>query len=168
VDIGKAYFFRAGSALDDLADLTWTGEGSEDRFGKAVAGGFDWNADGAADCAVGAYTSDHNTDLDAGACFVFFGGAMLDGMADTVLTGSGPDAAWNRRPQGWTGSGSTYGTDPSKRRQGAVGWGENTSCSIAWAETGRHGKALLHGRASSILVKKFFAFSQTKKILPRL
>jgi hypothetical protein len=92
VDIGKAYFFRAGAALDDLADLTWTGESSEDRFGKAVAGGFDWNDDGAADCAVGAYTSDHNADQDAGACFVFAGGALLDGVADTVLTGSGPDA----------------------------------------------------------------------------
>ncbi|MFQ5599951.1 MAG: FlgD immunoglobulin-like domain containing protein [Candidatus Krumholzibacteriia bacterium] len=87
VDAGKAYVFRAGPALDPIPDLILSGSVIGDRFGSAVAGGFDWDGDGAADLAVGA--PDHDAGgAGAGACFVFLGGALLDAAADSTLLGS--------------------------------------------------------------------------------
>jgi hypothetical protein len=92
VDAGKAYLFCAGTALDSEADLTFTGTAAQDRFGKAVAAGFDWNGDGEADLAVGASGYDDGTRADAGAGFVFFAGDLLDATPDTTVIGSVADA----------------------------------------------------------------------------
>lgn len=89
VDAGKAYLFRAGTVLDSTADLTFTGSGTEDRLGAAVAARLDWNGDAAGDIAVGAPDYDDAGTLDAGACYVFFGGGMLDATADTMIVGPG-------------------------------------------------------------------------------
>lgn len=88
VDAGKAYLFHAGAILDSTPDLTLDGELAGDLLGQAVAAGFDWNDDGALDLAVGASGVDRDTLTDAGACYVFLAGDLLDALADTVISGS--------------------------------------------------------------------------------
>jgi hypothetical protein len=92
VDAGKAYLYQAGAALDSTADLILSGEHATGYLGKSVTAGFDWNGDGQGDFAVGASGVDSDGLDAAGACYVFFAGDLLDAMADTVITGSFPDA----------------------------------------------------------------------------
>ena len=90
-DAGRAWFFRAGDALDAVADCRFDGTSAGALFGSAIAAGFDWDSDGNADLAVGA-PGDDAGGLDAGRCLLFFGGGGLDAVADASIVGSGASA----------------------------------------------------------------------------
>lgn len=89
-DAGRGYLFHAGSALDSLPDLTFSGSEAGGRFGLSVTAGFDWNGDGGLDLAFGAPDHDEGG-IDAGRVSVFFGGSVVDAEADTSWTGSAGD-----------------------------------------------------------------------------
>lgn len=87
-DRDSSFNYRAGSVFlfyGGPGGLTWLpawsagGSASGERYGSALAGGADFNADGYSDIAIGAhrYNADHP---DEGAVFVFYGGS--EGLAD--------------------------------------------------------------------------------------
>ena len=86
---GQAYIFFGGASMDTTADVVFTGEAAGDFFGNAVACAGDVNGDGYSDVIVGAYYSDANG-VESGRAYVFFGGAVMDNMADVALTGEAP------------------------------------------------------------------------------
>lgn len=85
-NVGRAYVFHGGRAADSSPDWMLTGEDDGDFFGYAVAGLGDINRDGYGDVAIGA---PNNSDLGhhAGRCYIYWGGAEADDIADLVLTG---------------------------------------------------------------------------------
>lgn len=94
---GRVYVFFGGSNLADLdlssggpADATFNGATVLDTFGLSLATG-DVNDDGVADLLVGAAHQDTGA-FDAGAVYVFYGGAGLTGV--DLATGGAADAAF--------------------------------------------------------------------------
>ena len=85
---GRAYVFYNGSIVTENAtgaDVIITGEASS-RFGTSMTSG-DFNADGKADLAVGAYGYSSYT----GRAYVFYNGAIITknaSSADAIITGS--------------------------------------------------------------------------------
>ena len=90
-DTGAAYLYFGSVTPDSTADLIFKGQNTGDGFGVVVRSGFDLNADGYDDMAIGAwlYDTDGDTDelTDAGRLYVFFGGDTLDTVPDLILTG---------------------------------------------------------------------------------
>jgi hypothetical protein len=84
---GAAYVFFGGASMDAVADLTLLGAAAGDRFGQAVAAAGDVSYDGYDDVIVGAPNSDA-AGTDAGAAYVFCGGATPDAVADVRLRGA--------------------------------------------------------------------------------
>jgi hypothetical protein len=83
---GKAYLFRGGSSMDNVADLAVSGAGSlAGYFGYSVAGAGDANGDGFGDLLVGAYGENGGN----GRAYLFRGGASLDPASDLTLSGNG-------------------------------------------------------------------------------
>lgn len=84
---GAAYIHYGGPTADANADVTLTGEASNNQFGISVAGLGDVNADGYPDVIVGA--QGHST--LTGRAYIFYGGPSLvsEGAAnaDVILTG---------------------------------------------------------------------------------
>jgi hypothetical protein len=83
---GKAYIYFGGASMNTAADAVLPGEATSDDFGHSLAGAGDVNGDGFADVIVGASGNDAGG-TDAGAAYVFLGGAIMDTVADVVLTG---------------------------------------------------------------------------------
>ncbi|MCP4251430.1 MAG: hypothetical protein GY778_30710, partial [bacterium] len=83
---GRAYVYYGGPGADATADLTFTGEAPDDRFGRSVGTADDVNGDGFADLIVGAYRNDAGG-TDAGRAYVYYGGPEADATADLTLTG---------------------------------------------------------------------------------
>ncbi|MFQ5508306.1 MAG: hypothetical protein ACE5FN_03105 [Leptospirillia bacterium] len=90
---GAAYLFLGGASPDATVDLTLLGQNFSDGFGVEVESGFDLNADGADDFAVGAWLWDapDGTATDTGRTYVFFGctpfNCIPDGVPDLIMTG---------------------------------------------------------------------------------
>jgi len=82
--IARIYFGAAGATMNDVADLTLTGENTYDRFGTSVSGAGYFNNDAYADVIVGA--PGYNT-LRPGKVYIFYGGESMDATADYTLTG---------------------------------------------------------------------------------
>ncbi len=80
---GKAYIYFGGPAMDNTADVTMEGEAALHYFAFSVAAAGDVNGDGYADVIVGAYGST----VYAGRAYIFFGGAVMDNIADKVMEG---------------------------------------------------------------------------------
>jgi hypothetical protein len=81
--IGRCYIYYGGSSMDNIADVTMTGEASGNYFGCSVSGAGDLNSDGYDDVIVGAYRYSGLT----GRCYIYCGGSSMDNVADVVLTG---------------------------------------------------------------------------------
>ncbi len=81
---------RAASAQSSNAlaseFLTVWGQYANDAFGAAISGGGDFDGDGAADFAVGAYGYPNRTSF--GRVAVYRGGAALDGVPDWSVSGT--------------------------------------------------------------------------------
>lgn len=87
---GNAYLFLGGPSMNTTADLIFTGENQEDRFGAPVACAGDVNGDGYSDMLVGAYLAD-NDESNNGKTYLFLGNS--DNIADAIFTG-GVEEGW--------------------------------------------------------------------------
>ena len=81
--IGKCYIYLGGSSMDNVSDITMTGEGIVNFFGASVAGAGDVNDDGYSDVIVGAY----GYNSFAGRSYIYFGGSSMNGISDVIMTG---------------------------------------------------------------------------------
>ncbi|MBN2487074.1 MAG: FG-GAP repeat protein, partial [Bacteroidales bacterium] len=85
---GRVYIYFGSGAMDDGADIIFTGEYTYNLLGAAVTGGADLNADGFDDVVVGASGYNGQT----GRVYVLFGGAEMDNVPDVVLNGEAGSA----------------------------------------------------------------------------
>ena len=80
---GKSYVYFGGSTMNNIADVTMTGEAVGNYFGGSVSTAGDVNRDGYSDVIVGAYGNNGNT----GKSYVYFGGSTMNNIADLTMTG---------------------------------------------------------------------------------
>ena len=69
--------------MDNTADVTMTGEGTNNIFGNSVSTAGDVNGDGYSDVIVGASYYNSQT----GRAYIYFGGASMNNTADVTMTG---------------------------------------------------------------------------------
>jgi hypothetical protein len=86
-DRGQASLFFGGASMDNLADVTFTGENDGDQLGFSVALPGDVNGDGFADLLVGAFLADGGGE-DRGEAYLFYGGPSVDNTPDLTFTGA--------------------------------------------------------------------------------
>ena len=86
IDIGRAYVFFGGAAMNNTPDLIMQGEAGFENFGTVVSSDGDVNGDGYSDVVVGSPTYS-GTFTYSGRTYVFFGGAAMDNTADVIMTG---------------------------------------------------------------------------------
>jgi hypothetical protein len=89
IGAGYVWVFFGGTSFDTTADLHLLGELSGSAFGCAVTSG-DVNGDGCDDIIVGSYCYNGFT-LD-GRVYVYYGGALLDSLADVIIDGHDSEA----------------------------------------------------------------------------
>jgi hypothetical protein len=80
---GRAYIYFGGSTMNNVADVIMTGEGTNTQFGISVSEAGDVNGDGYSDVIVGA--SVYNSSM--GRAYIFFGGDVMNNVADVIMTG---------------------------------------------------------------------------------
>lgn len=80
---GRAFIFFGGSSMDNVADISMTGEGSYNFFGFSVASAGDVNGDGYCDAMIGAT----GYGASAGKVYIYFGGLSMDNVEDVTITG---------------------------------------------------------------------------------
>ncbi|NQV51361.1 MAG: FG-GAP repeat protein [Candidatus Marinimicrobia bacterium] len=80
---GRVYVFFGGTAMDTIVDITLSGEGFSDVFGKSISAAGDINNDGYDDIIIGA----KNYDSDRGRAYIYFGATSMDDNADVIMTG---------------------------------------------------------------------------------
>jgi hypothetical protein len=80
---GRTYIYYGGATMNNVADVTMTGEAAGDKFGVSVASAGDVNGDGYADAIVGAsgYSSGQ------GRAYIYYGGSSMDSSADLTMSG---------------------------------------------------------------------------------
>ncbi|MBS1517960.1 MAG: FG-GAP repeat protein [Bacteroidetes bacterium] len=83
IGTGRAYVFFGGSPMNNFADLTMDGEGSNNSFGTSVSTAGDVNGDGFSDVVVGA----PGNSSAKGKAYIYFGGTSLNNDPDVVMTG---------------------------------------------------------------------------------
>ncbi|MBP9211284.1 MAG: FG-GAP repeat protein [Bacteroidetes bacterium] len=81
--VGRAYLYFGGATMDNIVDVTMTGEASGVWFGVSVSTAGDLNGDGYSDVVVGAFGYANNS----GRAYVYFGGLRMNNTADKTLTG---------------------------------------------------------------------------------
>ena len=69
--------------MDNVADVTFTGESANNYFGLSVSSAGDLNGDGYSDIVTGAKRYNSYT----GKAYVYFGSSSMDNTADLTLTG---------------------------------------------------------------------------------
>ncbi len=82
---GKAYVYYGGLSMNNIADLTVTGETDYIYLGWSVSSAGDVNGDDYDDIIVSAPLYNGNT----GRAGIFFGGTIMDNTADLILTPPG-------------------------------------------------------------------------------
>lgn len=80
---GRAYVYFGGSSMNNVSDVTMTGEQVSDKFGSSVSSAGDLNGDGYADVIVGAYGYSTNT----GRVYIYYGGLAMNSGSDLRITG---------------------------------------------------------------------------------
>ena len=81
---GRAYLYYGGATMNNVIDITMTGEAVYNNFGLSVSGAGDVNGDGYSDVIVGADRYNSYT----GRAYLYFGGAVMNDVADVIMTGS--------------------------------------------------------------------------------
>jgi len=82
---GSAYVYHGNSSMDNIADITMTGEGNGNYFGYSVSGAGDVNNDTFDDVIVGANYYNSGT----GRVYIYYGGSSMNSSADVTITGEG-------------------------------------------------------------------------------
>jgi len=82
---GRAYIFYGGSSMDNIADVTMTGEAMGNDFGNSVSTAGDVNGDGYSDVIVGAYS--YYYQVEKGRAYIYYGGTNMNNVADVIMTG---------------------------------------------------------------------------------
>ncbi|MBK9227157.1 MAG: FG-GAP repeat protein [Ignavibacteria bacterium] len=80
---GRAYIYFGGEILNNIPDVTMTGEGTGNFFGGSVSTAGDVNGDGYSDVIVGAQGYSSNT----GRAYIYLGGVVMNNIADLIITG---------------------------------------------------------------------------------
>jgi hypothetical protein len=83
---GQAYiYYGGGSSMDTDADVTMTGQASQNYFGFSVASAGDVNGDGFADAIVGG----HRYFFGTGRAYIYYGGSLMNPNpdADVIMDG---------------------------------------------------------------------------------
>jgi len=80
---GRAYVFYGSASMNNVADMTMTGESTNNYFGISVSTAGDVNGDGYSDCIVGAKGYSTST----GRVYLYYGGASMNNVADLIMTG---------------------------------------------------------------------------------
>lgn len=80
---GRVYVYLGGNGMNSTADLVISGEALNNYFGYSVSEAGDVNNDGYDDFVVGASRYSTYT----GRAYLFYGGSVLDGVADVTMTG---------------------------------------------------------------------------------
>ncbi len=116
---GRTYLYLGGSVMNNTADLVMTGETTSNGFGYSVSGAGDVNGDGYDDMIIGAL--DYNS--TTGRAYVYYGGAVLNNVADVVMTGA---ATLNNFGGSVSGAGDINGDGYEDVIVGARGYSSNT------------------------------------------
>ncbi len=80
---GRAYIFYGGLLMNNVADITMTGEATNSNFGSSVSSAGDVNGDGYSDVLVCANGYNSFT----GRAYIFYGGLLMNNVADVTMTG---------------------------------------------------------------------------------
>ena len=70
----------------ELTEISFIGEVGVDLFGVTVSSAGDVNGDGYEDIIIGAPFNDAGG-VNAGRAYIYFGGTVMDSIADVILTG---------------------------------------------------------------------------------
>jgi len=76
---GRAYVYFGGTNIDNIADVTFTGEASGNLFGISVSSAGDVNGDGYSDVIVGANIRRR--------AYIYYGGQSMNNVADVIMSG---------------------------------------------------------------------------------
>lgn len=79
-----------GAEINAMQKRFLTGAAVGDQFGYSVASAGDVNGDGFSDVIIGASFNDSGG-LDAGRAYIYYGGMVMDAVADVILTGGAAD-----------------------------------------------------------------------------
>ena len=80
---GRGYVFYGGLSMNNIPDVTMTGEATDNAFGCSVSSAGDLNGDGYSDVIVGAY----GYSLSAGRAYIFYGSSSMNNQKDLIFTG---------------------------------------------------------------------------------
>ena len=81
---GRAYIYDYFLRNEIISDITFSGEQATSDFGFSVSSAGDLNGDGYSDVIIGAYG---NYFSDTGRVYIFFGGAVMNNVADLIMKG---------------------------------------------------------------------------------
>ncbi|MBK8553115.1 MAG: FG-GAP repeat protein [Ignavibacteria bacterium] len=79
---GRAYIYFGGSFMNNVSDVTLTGEATGNLFGNSVSDAGDVNGDGYSDVIVGA-----SSYPSTGRAYIFYGGSAMNNIRDLTLAG---------------------------------------------------------------------------------
>ncbi|MBK6772321.1 MAG: FG-GAP repeat protein [Ignavibacteria bacterium] len=80
---GRSYIYFGGPAMNNVADVIFTGETIQEDFGNSVSCAGDVNNDGFDDVIVGAQFFNNYY----GRAYIYFGAPVMNNVADVVMTG---------------------------------------------------------------------------------
>jgi len=84
-DAGRVYCYFGGASMNNIVDVTFTGQAGSDEFGKGISSAGDVNGDGYDDVIIGAPYNDGGA-TNAGRAYIFYGGSSMDNIADKTIT----------------------------------------------------------------------------------